>query len=193
MILDDIVAIDRQITLAINSFHTPFTDAIWKFFSGVQIWFPMYAAIIIWMFFRLGWKRAIVFTVMFALMVFCCDQCANFVKDTVQRLRPCRDEAMLAAGLYAPLKGSMYGFYSGHAANSFGLAACSTVALTTDTKKGARWFIAWIYTWCVCVSLSRVFLAMHFFGDITVGAIAGTLTGLALAYLGRFICRKFIR
>lgn len=192
MLLDRLIGLDQHVTLAINSLHTPFTDAVWKFFSSIPVWIPMYIAIVVLLFIRLGWKRALVFTVVLGLMVLCSDQLANLVKNTVHRLRPCRDEVMLAAGLYAPVSGGAYGFWSGHAANSFGLAAASVVAFRTDRRLGYRGYIAWIYIWCALVSISRVFLGMHYFGDITVGAVAGTVIGLALAYSGRCICKRFI-
>lgn len=191
MILDRLAELDQQITLAINSLHTPLTDSIWTFFSKVPVWIPMYVAIVVFLFIRLGWKRAMVFTVVLGLMVLFSDQFANLIKNSVQRLRPCRDAAMMAAGLHAPRIGSAFGFFSGHAANTFGLAAASTVAFRTDTRLRYRGYIAWIYTWCTLVSLSRVFLGMHYFGDITAGAIAGTVIGLSLAYTGRYVCRRY--
>lgn len=190
MHLDRLIGLDQQITLAINSMHSPFTDAIWKFFSSIPVWIPMYAIVAACLFWRLGWKRGLLFTIVLGLMVLFCDQFANLIKNSVQRLRPCRDAAMMAAGLHAPRIGSAFGFFSGHAANTFGFAAASTVALRTDRRLRYRGYIAWIYIWCTLVSLSRVFLGMHYFGDITVGAIAGTAIGLALAYLGRYAARR---
>lgn len=192
MLLDRLTELDWQVTLAVNSMHSPLTDSIWKFFSSVPVWIPMYAVVAGCLFWRLGWKRGLVFTVVLGLMVLCCDQFANFIKHSVQRLRPCHEAAMVAAGLHAPRPGGMYGFFSGHAANTFGFAAASLTAFRTDRRLKYRGYAAWIYTWCSLVSISRVFLGMHYVGDITVGAIAGTLIGLALAFSGRYFCKRFI-
>jgi len=192
MLLDKIIELDRQVTLAINSMYSPFTDGIWQFFSDIPVWIPMYAAIVGCLFWRLGWKRGIVFTIVLGLMVLCCDQSANFVKESVQRLRPCRDAAMMAAGLHTPYIGSAYGFFSGHAANTFGLATASTVAFRTDCRLKYAGYIAWIFSWAFLVSLSRVFLGMHYVGDITVGAVAGSVIGTSIAFLGGWLCKRFI-
>ena len=57
---DAVVRADQAATLWINSFHTPFTDSVWIFFSKVEVWIPLYALVAFFLFRRLGWKRALV-------------------------------------------------------------------------------------------------------------------------------------
>ena len=50
--------IDQDVTLAINALHCPATDAVWQVFSNKEIWFVLYAAVLVFLYIRLGWKRA---------------------------------------------------------------------------------------------------------------------------------------
>lgn len=192
MALEDIILLDQNITLAINSLNSPLTDRIWLFFSNTQVWFPMYAIIAGCCFWRLGWKRGIAATVALALMVLCCDQTANLFKDGVQRFRPYHTEYMIENGLHMLSSGSLYGFFSGHAANSFGFAWCSLLLFRMDKRLKYRGYAAWIFSWAILVSFSRVFVGMHFFGDILAGAVAGSIIGSAIAFLTRYVCKRWI-
>ena len=49
-----------------------------------------------------------------------------------------------------------------------------------------------IFLWAALVSLSRVMLAAHFFGDIFVGTLFGLAVGLFCAALGRGVIRKWM-
>lgn len=189
--LAEIVNLDRNITLAINSWHNPVTDAVWQFFSHVQIWYAMYLIIIVFLFIRLGWKKALVVTASFFLFVLACDQFANLIKHATCRLRPMEDADMLARGLHVlEDHGGLYGFFSGHAANCFGFAVCSTMGFRNDKSRSYRWYSIFIFTWAVLVGLSRIFVGKHFFGDVLVGFAAGALIGFLFGWLGQFICRK---
>ncbi len=191
--LISIVDADRAVTLAINSLHTSLTDSLWTFFSAKAVWIPLYvaiAALIIW---RLGWKRGLIFIVAAALTFLCCDQISRLCKEAVARVRPCLDSSMLASGLHVVLRGGHYGFFSSHAANTFGLACSTYIALRTDKRQKYRGYGAFIFIWAALVSLSRVFVGMHFFGDILVGAAVGCLLGAFWGFLARYCTRRWIR
>ncbi len=190
MTLDQIITLDKQITLAINSLHCEFTDKIWIFFSEVKIWFPMYGLIVGLLFWRLGWKKALVFTVALALTVLCCDQVANLFKDGFQRVRPCNDEFMIASGAHILTSNGSFSFFSGHACNAFGFACCSFLAFREDKRLRYRGYAAFIFTWAFLVSASRIFVSAHFFGDVIVGAVMGTLMSLCIALAARQACRR---
>ncbi len=186
-----IIGLDQQITLAINSLHSEFTDSIWLFFSKVPVWFPLYAIVVGCLFWRLGWKKALVFVLALGLTILCCDQLANLAKDGFGRLRPCNDPYMVENGLHILKHPKSCGFFSGHAANSFGFACCSIVALTSDKRLKYRGYAVFILLWALLVSLSRVFVSAHFFGDILVGGIVGSIIGYLFGRLGRYFGEKY--
>lgn len=183
--------LDQHVTLFINGFHSPWSDQVMLLFSHVRIWFPMYAVIAILFFWRLGWKKGLVTLLTCVLCVVLCDQIANLFKDGIARLRPCQDQKMIDMGLYMlETGGGLYGFYSGHAANSFGFAVCSTMGFRNDSRLRYRGYSAFIFTWAFLVSISRIFVGKHYLGDVLTGAIAGVLIGLFCAYIGRLVIRK---
>ena len=170
------IELDRQLTLAINSLHCPASDAIWIFMSEIWVWFPLYALILFLIIRRLGWKKGLIFIGFIAIAFFLCERCANITKNTVQRLRPCEDPDMLAAGIRVLLpQGGKWGFFSGHSCNSFCIATGSYLALRNDKRLKYRGYAIGIYLWAALVAISRVFVAKHFLGDILVGAVVGIL------------------
>ena len=185
---DAVVRADQAATLWINSFHTPFTDSVWIFFSKVGVWIPLYALVAFFFFRRLGWKRALVAIAAIALTAVCSDQTANLFKDWICRLRPSHDPWMLAHGLYLPYDaGGLYGFFSGHAANTFGFAASTLAIFRSDERHSYKAYGWAIFIWAFLVSLSRIFLGRHFLGDILVGAAVGMLLGWLFALVFRRI------
>ena len=180
--------IDQDVTLAINALHCPATDAVWQVFSNKEIWFVLYAAVLVFLYIRLGWKRATIAVLACVLTIVFCDQLANFTKAYFERLRPCWDQNMVDGGLHIlEGKGNLYGFYSAHAANAMGFAACSYFCFRNDKTHTYRIYGWCIFIWAILVGMSRVFVGKHFFGDVCVGFAVGLLAGWALAMLGRWI------
>lgn len=184
--------LDQDLTLAVNSLHCSFSDAVWVLFSDRKIWYLLYLALTVLLFRRLGWKRALVVMVSVILTVVACDQLANLVKYSVARLRPCWDNYMVAGGLHRlEGKGSYYGFFSAHAANAFGIAASLVTGIRADRTRSYRLLGVLLYSWAALVSISRVFAGKHYLGDILVGTMAGLLVGYLLARLARWVIDKY--
>jgi len=183
-------SIDRELTLAINSFHCEFSDFVWHWFSNREIWYLLYGAVLAMLFYRLGWKKTIVVTVSIILTIVACDQFSNFIKDLVCRLRPCVDEQMLQKGIRVLEGGGGYGFYSAHAANAMGFAISSAAGFRNDRKHKHVIYAVSITAWALLVGISRVFVGRHFFGDVTVGLIIGALFGWAFSVLASKVIRK---
>lgn len=186
--LDRLQDIDRAATLAINSLHTPVSDSFWQLMSDVKVWIPFYVAIIIWLFARMGTRKALIIIVSIILTVVMSDQLANLVKDTASRLRPCYDSVCVQGGLHIlERRTGLFGFFSGHAANAFGLAVCAIVGVRSDIRNRYKGFAAMMLIWAVFVALSRVFVGKHFLGDILAGSAVGSILGYLSARLARQI------
>ena len=81
-------------------------------------------------------------------------------------------------------RGGLYGFFSSHAANSFGLAALF-MWLVRD-----RWFSLSVGLWAIVNSLIRTYLGVHFIGDIVAGAIAGSIIGSITYWIYYMVSRN---
>ena len=192
--LDRLIGIDQDITLWINSFHSPWTDPVWMFFSDVKVWFPMYGVILGMMVYRLGWKKGLIVILSCILTVVLADQISAHVKGSIQRLRPLYTTGLLQRGLHWSYNHyGFFGFFSGHASNAFGFAMCSWLGyrLNDRTRRYTVYGI-FIFLWAALVSLSRVMMAAHFFGDILVGTFFGLAVGLFCAALARGAIRKWL-
>ena len=181
--LDRLIGIDQDITLWINSFHSAWSDPIWMFFSDVRIWFPAYGIIMAMMIYRLGWKKGLIVVLTCILTVVLTDQISYHIKEGVDRLRPYYTTEMLQRGLHWPLnRSSFFGFFSGHASNTFGFAICSFLGFRlNDRTCRYRIYGLGVFIWAFLVALSRVMMAAHYFGDVTVGMLFGLSVGLLMA------------
>lgn len=191
--------LDQHISLAINNCHSSFTDHIWMFFSDKLVWIPMYAGIIALLFWKLGWKKALIVLAGILLTFGFCDQFSNFIKNIVCRVRPLNDEFMVVNGIHILEHGGGFGFFSAHAASALGLAFSSFIGLRknlTVQNPEAPWWIkaygGWIFFWAAMVGISRVFVARHYLGDVLAGFVVGAVAGIAFSYLATYFIRKYL-
>lgn len=182
---------DKLATLEINSWHSAVTDHIWSFFSNIPVWIPMYVIIVAFILQRLGWKKGLFVVAAAALTFGFCDQFSNLIKALTERLRPCNDPFMLHNGLHVLENGGVYGFFSAHAANAFGLATSTTIGLRLDKRLKYRVYVTWMYSWATLVAVSRIFVGKHFLGDVIVGTMIGLLAGWLFGTLAKGAIRRF--
>jgi undecaprenyl-diphosphatase len=192
--LERLIGIDQDITLWINGFHSAWSDSFWMFMSDVRIWFPAYGVILAMVLYRLGWKKGIVVILSCILTVVLADQISYHIKEGIDRLRPYYTTELLQRGLHWPgNRSSFYGFFSGHASNAWGFAICSWLGYRLNDRTHKYTVYGWfICIWAALVSLSRVKMAAHFFGDILVGTLFGLAVGTFCAALARGGIRKWL-
>lgn len=168
-------AVDSRLFLFLNGLHADWLNPIMVSITEMWPWIPLY---IFWLFllFRYYGKRGWLVLLALALVVLCSDQLsAHVCKPLFHRLRPCFNPE-LEGLVYLPkgLPGGRYGFVSSHAANTFAIASFLTPVL----RKSWRW-IGWVlYGWAFISSYSRVYVGVHYPGDIVCGAVLGILIGL---------------
>ncbi len=166
--------IDQQLLLFINSLNSPFFDQVMHAISGKLIWVPLYLAILI--FLGIKYKRKFFIILIFIILaVTLADQSSVFVKNLFLRLRPCHEPSL--KGLVHLVNGEcggMYGFVSSHATNSFNVALLSLLFV----KK--RWYSISIIAWALVVGYSRIYLGVHYPGDVLCGSFLGAFIGWSM-------------
>lgn len=189
--MEEIVAFDQEITLWLNSHYSPFGDAFWSTMSSIKIWIPLYVAVCAILIWRLGWKKGLIAIACIALAFFFNERLNNLIKDIVERVRPCNDPRMIAAGIHILEEGGGWSFPSGHACNCFGFAFGSLLSLNNfDKKYNWTWYSVFILLWATLVGISRVMVARHFCGDVIVGALIGSAMGIGWYFIAKAVISR---
>jgi undecaprenyl-diphosphatase len=184
--MDYLINIDTDLLLWLNGAHNAFFDTFMMLFTGKWIWVPMYLALAYVLFRNMRTKQALSCLVAIALVIVVADQLSSsLIRHAVGRLRPANLENPISNMVHIVdgYRGGRYGFPSSHAANSFGLAFFLLYLLRRSPIP------TFIMVWAIANCYSRIYLGVHYPGDILVGAIVG----LFAATLVWFIYKKLTK
>ena len=176
--LETLKTIDENLLLYLNAQHNLFFDQLMWLFSNKFFWIPLYAWFL-WLMYKKYPKHYWTVIVTIVLMVVASDQLCNLAKENVMRLRPSQEPNLHAlVHIVNDYRGGMYGFYSGHASNAFAVAFFMITSITEKRK----YLIPVCLVYAILTAYSRIYLGVHYPGDILAGAIIGTLLGTGFAY-----------
>ncbi|MEE4257558.1 MAG: phosphatase PAP2 family protein [Bacteroidales bacterium] len=169
---------DTELFLAINDAHSSFWDVVMWWASDKYIWIPLYLLFLylLWRDYR---KKIWVVMLFSAFLIFLSDQISvHLFKDVFQRFRPCHEPALEGMVHIVNGKcGGSFGFYSSHASNVFAIA----VFVISLYKRHCPSLYLGTLAWVGLVIYSRVYLGVHYPGDVLAGAMAGSILGWATA------------
>lgn len=179
--------IDARLLLIVNGAHSPFFDSVMWCISGRWIWVPFYAVLAYLLFRRMSWKRASICLVTIGLIILAADQtCATLIRPEIGRLRPANLNNPLSSFVHVVngYRGGRYAFPSCHAANTFALAVFMSLVIRH------KWFTVMMFSWAFVVSYSRMYLGVHYFGDLFCGATIGSLFAVLFYYLQNYLFKR---
>jgi len=162
---------DEQLLIYLNSFGSESYDTFWIFVTQIKNWIPLYT-----LFFFLFLKafpitkaiKAISFTL---IALFTSLGLTELVKLLVSRIRP-NNILELNDTLRILQTPEDYSFFSGHAAVSVAV----TLFVVFTLKQNYRWTPVF-YIWPLIFCWSRIYVGVHYPGDIITGIVIGGLLG----------------
>lgn len=183
--MKEIILEDKQAMIFLNNLGSSTFDPFWILVSEKWFWIPLYVIFLYFLYKNFNKKSLFYILLFVALGITASDQIANIFKFGFERLRPCHDPSL--EGLLREVKcGGKFGFYSAHSSNSFFVATYLTILLGKKIKQ----LPYFLFVWAAIVAYSRVYLGMHFPGDIIVGAIMGILLALFFGTLAKKVIKK---
>src|SRR5699024_6648666 len=146
--------------------------------SNKWIWIPFYFLLLM-IIVRLYKKRSWIVCIFIGALITISDQVSSGVlKPLVDRLRPSHNPDLLELiHLSKAGPGGMYSFVSGHATNCFALFIFLSLILNAKLK----WSKYVLLIWALLVSYSRIYVGVHYPGDVLGGALLGSLIGYLMA------------
>ena len=175
--MEKIIQLDRELLVFLNSLGSPAFDGLWIIITKQAYWAPIFILVFYLLQKKLGWKNFGFYILFTALLILLCDQTANLFKEHFHRLRPCYDPQLMDIIRIPGKKSPSFSFFSGHAANSM-----ATTVLTFMILKRYYKHAYLLFLFPLIFAYSRIYLGLHFPGDI--------LTGYAFGAVFGFICFK---
>lgn len=185
--LDTIVSLDTQLTLWLNGSESMFLDTFAMAATKTTTWVPL-GVLLVYVLVRMkNWKHALLVILSVALVITFADQMASGVfKPLVARLRPSHNPELEGLiDLVDGYRGGRYGFFSSHAANTCG------VALFFSLLFRHKWFTEAICSWALLNCWTRLYLGVHYVGDILVGVLWGCCVGWGVYRMYDYFDRRY--
>ncbi|MCH5328473.1 MAG: phosphatase PAP2 family protein [Coprobacter sp.] len=176
--LENLLEIDRSVFLFFNRPHSLYWDQVMWVYTGRIIWIPLMLAMGC-ILFRKNGKEGLLTLLMIALVITISDQIASTLfKPMFQRLRPTQEPGFAhLVTIINGYRGGRYGFASSHAANAFG------VAIFTILLFRRRFYTVAALVWALTMCYSRMYVGVHYPGDLAAGALIGTGAAVLVYHL----------
>lgn len=177
------MSFDQAILLKINSMHNEFFDSFMWNYSQKWTWLGLYVLLVGYLIYR--YRRNSIWILLAIAATFgLADWGSHQLKHMFMHYRPTHDPDIAnLVHIVNDYRGGKYGFPSSHAANSFALATIIGL-VSKDTI-----LIITMILWATLNAYSRMYLGVHYPGDILIGGLLGMLIAI-LCYLPLHYTKK---
>ena len=182
--MEEIIQFDKQLLLMVNGSDSVFLDYVVLTLTNAKTWIPLYLSLfyVVVMTHKPNWRDILLILGAAGLCVLLAGTVDDsIVKPLVARWRPTHDpEIGMLVDVVNDYRGGNYGFFSAHASNTF------SIALFFSLLMRHRLFVIFMVSWSLINCWTRLYLGVHYPGDITVGLIWGAIVGYSVY---RLYCR----
>ncbi len=172
--LERIAELDTQLLIYLNNLGSNTWDHFWLTYTEMPTHIPLMLLVGFLLFKTLGKKKFFLTLLFIGIMVTLTDQFTNLAKHTFQRPRPCRVPELEGAIRSIAKYCGRFGYFSGHSSNSMALAVFMGLFLKPKYPK----FFIFLIIWAFGMGYSRVYIGVHYPGDLLTGYTVGTLIAL---------------
>ncbi|WP_431244113.1 phosphatase PAP2 family protein [Flavobacterium sp. P21] len=174
--LEKIQELDTNLFVYLNGLGSETYDKLWLIITSQLNWTPLFLLMFYLIYKKIGGKQTLYLLLFIAVLIAFTDQTCNLFKHTFQRLRPCNNPELKSIIRIVQVRTS-YSFFSGHATNTMAVATFLFLVLKSRFK-----YLGFIFLWPLIFAYSRIYLGLHYPGDILAGYFFGALFG-SLIYL----------
>ena len=181
------IAFDKQLLLTLNGSDSLFLDRVAHTLTTATTWIPLYVSLFYIVLRNNDEFRRVLYVLAGAgLCVLLAGSIDDlFVKPTVARWRPTHDpEIGMLVDVVNGYRGGNYGFFSAHASNTFSIAIFFCW-LVRDRLLSLS-LVIWSFTNC----WTRMYLGVHYPGDILVGLTWGLIVGSFVYWLYYLVTKR---
>lgn len=178
--MQTLIEIDRNILAFFNGSDSLFLDNLAVVLTSGLTWIPLYLSLLYVIIKNNDTMKQIMLVIgCVALCIVISDGVTDFiVKPLVARFRPSHDPLIkYSVDIVNGLRDTKYGFFSAHAANTFCLAVFFSLLIRDRT------FITAMILWSLANCWTRMYLGLHYPGDILVGLVWGAVVGFFVYFI----------
>lgn len=183
--MEQLLQLDNDLFVFLNGLGSEPFDSFWKIVTKQIYWAPFFLGVFYLLQQKVGWKNFGIIILFLAVLIAFTDQITNLFKYSFQRLRPC-NVPELDGLIREVITRKSFSFFSGHASNSM----ASTMFICLILRKYYKHTYL-LFVFPLIFAYSRIYLGLHFPGDILTGYFFGATFGFVFFKLYEYVIAKY--